>query len=207
VSAAALEARKSPRQARSRAAVEAIVEAAARILEMEGPAGFNTNAVARMAGVSIGSLYQYFPGKAALIAELSRRNAEAALAGLAEAAECTAGQPILARLRAFVRFAIAQQSARPRLARVLDRLEEGMELSTDARATAPAILALLTPVLAAERPGQAPEALAAIAGDCLALARTLIDRALDGPPSARAGLEDRLVGALGGYLIAAGLIA
>ncbi len=62
--------RKRPRQARSFATFEAILEAAARILESLGFAGFNTNAVAELAGVSIGSLYQYFPSKEALIVEL-----------------------------------------------------------------------------------------------------------------------------------------
>ncbi|MDH6269209.1 AcrR family transcriptional regulator [Rhizobium sp. SG_E_25_P2] len=47
--------------------VEAILEAGARILSGSGWAGFNTNAVAELAGVSIGSLYQYFPDKLALI--------------------------------------------------------------------------------------------------------------------------------------------
>jgi len=131
MSAARLEARKIPRQPRSQATVEAIVEAAARVLEAAGPAGFNTNAVARRAGVSVGSLYQYFPGKQALIAELSRRNAEAVLGGLAEVAAQTAGRPVLERLRGFVQFAIAQQSARPKLSRVLDQLEEGLALPTD----------------------------------------------------------------------------
>jgi AcrR family transcriptional regulator len=191
----ALEARKIPRQRRARATLEAIVEAAARILETDGAAGFNTNAVARRAGVSVGSLYQYFPGKQALVAELSRRNAEAALKGLAEAAQRTAGQPILLRLRAFVRFAIAQQAERPRLSRVLDQLEEALPLPTDAAATTSAIVVLLTQMDARMS--------ALVAGDCLATARTLIDRALDAGEPARAGLEDRVVGALAGYLAAA----
>jgi len=205
VTAAAIEARKSPRQQRARATVEAIVEAAARILETAGPAGFNTNAVARRAGVSVGSLYQYFPGKQALVAELSRRNAEAALEGLARVATRTSGQPTLARLRAFVRFAIAQQAERPRLSRVLDQFEEALPLTTDARASTPAILALLTPVLTAGEAEPNAVALDLIAGDCLALARTLIDRALDGGSLSCVGLEDRVVGALAGYLRAAGV--
>ncbi|MBR8500820.1 TetR/AcrR family transcriptional regulator, partial [Burkholderia cenocepacia] len=53
--------RKAPRQRRSVATVDAIVEAAARILERDGFDGYTTNAVAALAGVSIGSLYQYFP--------------------------------------------------------------------------------------------------------------------------------------------------
>lgn len=59
--------RKEPRQARSRATVESIVQAGARILSNEGWAGFTTNRVAELAGVSIGSLYQYFPDKLSLV--------------------------------------------------------------------------------------------------------------------------------------------
>jgi AcrR family transcriptional regulator len=60
--------RKLPRQQRARATCEAILEAAAHIIGREGLAGFNTNAVAERAGVSIGSLYQYFPNKDSLMA-------------------------------------------------------------------------------------------------------------------------------------------
>lgn len=59
--------RKAPRQARSKALVEAIIQAGARVLGDQGWAGFTTNKVAEAAGVSIGSLYQYFPDKLALI--------------------------------------------------------------------------------------------------------------------------------------------
>ena len=65
--------RRRPRQARSRATWEAIVEAAAQILERRGPAAFNTNEVAERAGVSIGTLYQYFEGKHAILAAAARR--------------------------------------------------------------------------------------------------------------------------------------
>jgi AcrR family transcriptional regulator len=65
--------RKRPRQRRSEATVDAILEAAARILESDGLDALTTNAVADRAGVSVGSLYQYFPGKTALLAELIRR--------------------------------------------------------------------------------------------------------------------------------------
>lgn len=58
---------RTPKQGRSKATVAAILEAAARILAESGWAGFNTNAVAARAGVSIGSLYEYFPNKQALV--------------------------------------------------------------------------------------------------------------------------------------------
>ena len=53
--------------------MEAILAAAARVLARESLAGFNTNRVAEVAGVSVGSLYQYFPNKAALVAALIER--------------------------------------------------------------------------------------------------------------------------------------
>jgi AcrR family transcriptional regulator len=65
--------RRRPRQARSRATWEAIVEAAAQILERRGAEGFNTAAVAERAGVSIGTLYQYFPDKQAILAAAAKR--------------------------------------------------------------------------------------------------------------------------------------
>jgi len=69
--------RRSPRQARSRATWEAIVEAAAQILERQGPEGLTTNDVAGRAGVSIGTLYQYFPDKQAILLAAARREAVA----------------------------------------------------------------------------------------------------------------------------------
>jgi AcrR family transcriptional regulator len=67
--------RRNPKQARSRATFDAILEAAAQILERCGPAGFNTNAIAERAGVSIGTLYQYFPDKAAILLAAAGREA------------------------------------------------------------------------------------------------------------------------------------
>ena len=62
----ALAPRKKPLQARSAATVQAILQAAAHILETDGLAACSTNAVALKAGVSIGSLYQYFPSREAI---------------------------------------------------------------------------------------------------------------------------------------------
>ena len=65
--------KKVPKQDRSRETVEAIVEATTRIIEAHGLAGLSTNRVARVAGVSVGSLYQYFPNKEALVDEVRAR--------------------------------------------------------------------------------------------------------------------------------------
>lgn len=66
--------RKEPRQARSKVTVEAIVGAGARILSDQGWSGFTTNKIANVAGVSIGSLYQYFPDKMSLVEAIRRRH-------------------------------------------------------------------------------------------------------------------------------------
>ncbi|MEZ4375191.1 MAG: TetR/AcrR family transcriptional regulator [Polyangiaceae bacterium] len=62
-----LKPRKSPQQERARVLVDAIVEAATRILKQEGAHALNTNHIAELAGVSVGSLYQYFPNKQAIL--------------------------------------------------------------------------------------------------------------------------------------------
>jgi len=59
--------RKLPRQARAKRTIESIFEATARIVEREGAEALSTNKVAQQAGVSIGTLYQYFPTKEAIV--------------------------------------------------------------------------------------------------------------------------------------------
>jgi AcrR family transcriptional regulator len=65
-----LRARKRPRQVRSRTTVDAILRAAAQVFAGRGYAATTTNHIAARAGVSIGSLYEYFPGKDALLVAL-----------------------------------------------------------------------------------------------------------------------------------------
>lgn len=64
--------RKRPKQARSARLVEAILQAAVRVLERDGAAGFTTVRVAERAGVSVGSLYQYFPNKQSILFRLQQ---------------------------------------------------------------------------------------------------------------------------------------
>ena len=66
--------RKHASQERSRATVDALIEATARILVREGFDSASTNRIAEQAGVSVGSLYQYFPGKEALVAAVIERH-------------------------------------------------------------------------------------------------------------------------------------
>src|SRR5215469_8872305 len=66
--------RKQASQERSRATVDALIEATARILVGEGFDKASTNRIAERAGVSVGSLYQYFPSKEALVAAVMERH-------------------------------------------------------------------------------------------------------------------------------------
>ena len=70
-------ARRRPKQVRALATRDAILEAATQILERHGEGAFTTNRVAERAGVSIGTLYQYFADKQAILAALARREAAA----------------------------------------------------------------------------------------------------------------------------------
>jgi len=76
--------RKVPAQSRSRETVEAILEATAQLLDRAGYDALNTNAIAARAGISVGSLYQYFPNKQAICGELTRRYVERQRAAFAE---------------------------------------------------------------------------------------------------------------------------
>ncbi|KPY86837.1 TetR/AcrR family transcriptional regulator [Pseudomonas syringae pv. tagetis] len=87
--------RKIPAQARSRATVDAIIQAATYILTKVGWDGLTTNAIAERAGVNIGSLYQFFPNKEAVIAELQRRHAAATRTDLLGALDVLPQQPTL----------------------------------------------------------------------------------------------------------------
>jgi AcrR family transcriptional regulator len=117
--------RKQPRQARSRATIEAILDAAARILAQRGWEGFTTNAAAEVAGVSIGSLYQYFPNKLALIEAVRHRHFDQVLAALRAAADRTLSPT--QRVSALVDGMIAVHARQPAAHRVL--LEEAPRAS------------------------------------------------------------------------------
>ncbi len=111
--------RKRPRQARSRATVDAILEASARVLLRHGFDGITTNAVAEAAGVSIGSLYQYFPNKEALVAGLVERHVEECNAAVMSELARVARLPMIEAIRAVIELTIQTHAREPELHRVL----------------------------------------------------------------------------------------
>jgi AcrR family transcriptional regulator len=85
-----------------------------------GSSAFNTNDVAAKAGVSIGTLYQYFPDKESLVAELKRRNRQALAGSVHEIFDGAADRPMAETLRAAIRTLLARHVREPALHRVLE---------------------------------------------------------------------------------------
>ena len=119
-----LKPRKKPLQARARRTVEAILEGAAQVFEKHGYARTTTDRIAERAGVSVGSLYQYFPNKDAVIVALAERHQEA---GLRRVRDLLTDVPVATLaaldldvlLESFVRDLIVLHRNHPRLHRLL----------------------------------------------------------------------------------------
>lgn len=111
--------RKAASQERSRATVGALVEATARILVKEGFDKASTNRIAEVAGVSVGSLYQYFPSKEALVAAVIERHRQEIMQTVrGELAEVLA-QPVEKAMRTLVAAAVKAHRVDPELHHVL----------------------------------------------------------------------------------------
>jgi AcrR family transcriptional regulator len=185
--------RKAPSQSRSEETVAAIVEAAAQVLEAEGFEGFNTNAVARRAGVSIGSIYQYFPGKDALTVALIQRETKRFYDDMAVALTKRSGK---AALEYLIGAAVRQQLQRPILARLLD-IEEGRPALRN-EIGASALQSLFTTIIERAVPKhKRPEV---VAGDLYGIIRGLVDAAGERGETDIASVERRLHAAVFGYL-------
>jgi len=107
--------RKIPTQARAQATVDALIEATARILIEEGAVGVNTNRVAAVAGVSVGSLYQYFPGKDALIMAVVEAHAARVVGVLGHAFMTAVDQPLPQAIEKLVGTIVDTHSEQPAL--------------------------------------------------------------------------------------------
>ncbi|GGA03569.1 TetR/AcrR family transcriptional regulator [Dyella caseinilytica] len=111
--------RKTPLQQRSRSTVAALVEAGARVLVQHGWSRFTTNQVAEIAGVSIGSLYQYFPDKLALAEAIRQRHLDEVLKVLTPASMHGDGVPNDTWIAPWVDGIIATHSKNQTLHRIL----------------------------------------------------------------------------------------
>ena len=129
-SPASLKPRKTPSQSRSRVTVDAIFEATIQVLLSQGMAGLTTTSVSERAGVSVGTMYQYFPNKQALVYALNERF----LTALAERVEATClrmrGRPMAEAAEALIDTYWAVKTERVELTQALYR--SVAELENDA---------------------------------------------------------------------------
>ncbi len=199
--------RKAPRQQRSQATVAVILQAATRVLTRLSLAGFNTNRVAEVAGVSVGSLYQYFPNKAALVTALIDR----AQTELADACEQlvqqiknpATGQPgntLAESLGALAQLTIGQQYAKPVFAAALDHEEARLPVQKQYRAAQERVLASMLQLFAHQHAELATDLPESAARDFFAITKALVETEAGVLKKSLADLDVRIARALLGYL-------
>ena len=188
--------RKQPRQARAQHTVNAIIEASARILEGQGHSGFTTNAVAELAGASIGTLYQYFPDKDALLGALIARETSRLIEEVEAASMIATGR---GALDGVIEAAVRHQVRRPRLARLLDFEEARLPLDANTQLVRAKIATLLADIL--RRPDLPQQSdVPSATGDVLAIIRGMLDAAGERGEEGQAPLIVRVRRAVLGYL-------
>ena len=111
--------RKQPRQVRAELTRQRILTAAAHVFGEHGYAAGTTNRIAERAGISIGSLYQYFPNKDAILAELLVRHLDDGTAAAAKLLTGPLPGPIEEVFRVFVRLTVESHLDDPHLLRML----------------------------------------------------------------------------------------
>ena len=191
-----LKPRKIPQQSRAEQTVATILEAAARVLETKGMDGMNTNLVAQRAGVGVGSLYQYFPNKDAIIVALSKREGAVFFAEAEGALSEPTGQRALEHL---ITVSVRQQLRRPALARALDFEENRPAIASELATSKAAFRDVIRQILAREDIPPQPN-METTTDDLVVVLRAIVDAAGERGESDRKDLESRVSRALFGYL-------
>lgn len=173
-----------------------ILEAAARIIEREGLKAVSTNAVAETAGVSIGSLYQYFPNQVAILAELTRRERDFLRVGISRIAMQPDCVSLDHAVEAMIEAAVAQRLARPHLALALDFAEASFDLTVETERMGENVTRSVAAMLRRHGYPRADEA----AQDLVSMAKGMIDAAGLAGETDAAALCARLRRAALGYL-------
>jgi AcrR family transcriptional regulator len=133
--------RRTPVQERSQETVKIIFEAAARILERDGRAAFTTNAVAELAGISVGTLYHYFQSKDAILIAMARCEMQAHQSAVTQAVCGSLGksQGVRAIVRALLQAFDQRLQARQIAMDTLITHGLGAEIATPVQAIAQAL--------------------------------------------------------------------
>lgn len=181
--------RKQPRQARSSDLVAAVLEAATQVLGEVGAERFTTARVAERAGVSIGSLYQYFPNKAAILFQLQSdewRDTTALLAGILTDPATAPGARLRAAVHAFVRSECAEAAMRRALDAAAPAYRDAPEAAEPQLAGAQAFREFLHAALPS-----VPEAERQVAGEIIATTLGTVGERISESIRDEAALETR----------------
>jgi AcrR family transcriptional regulator len=111
--------RRTPTQDRAHQTIEVLLQATAQVLVEVGYARLSTNRVAKRAGVSVGTLYQYFSDKDALVEALARRVAERQLAVIAEQLAHSVDAPLESTVRSLIQGVVEAKRVEPELSQAL----------------------------------------------------------------------------------------
>jgi AcrR family transcriptional regulator len=193
--------RKQPQQARAAATVETILEAATRVLSDSSLTGFNTNRIAEVAGVSVGSIYQYFPNKASLVAALIERAQNSLASAVELSLQQSHGQQLAKVLNELIEVAIEHQFGNAVLAAALDHEEQRLPLDEVLTAAQLRIARAVQRALEGhiELANTPVSAITAI--DCLTIAKAMIESEAARSKPDLSGLRKRVLRALQGYLL------
>ncbi|MFG1497880.1 TetR/AcrR family transcriptional regulator [Saccharospirillum sp. HFRX-1] len=119
--------RKSPTQARSQATVQVILEATIQVLVTQGAAYLTTARIAERAGVSVGSIYQYYPNKQALLLAVLNQHLEKIIQAIESVCDELNGQPLEAIGCGITSAFVAVKMERPDVSRALYMLPSDEE--------------------------------------------------------------------------------
>lgn len=192
--------RKAPKQDRSAFMVEAILEAATRVLARQSLEGFNTNRVADVAGVSIGSLYQYFPNKAALMTALIVREHEKLCADIERCVQRSAGKSLQSTVEALARIGVQHQYEDALFAAAIDHEEKRLPLEIVLAPFQARMITAIEMVASRHRQAMSQSLPESAARDCLTIAKAIVESEVASKPSERKALVARVTHALMGYL-------
>lgn len=166
--------RKRPTQPRSRQTVDAILTAAEDVLLRSGLTGFTTNAVAHRAGVSIGSLYQFYPGKEAILAALVRNMRRDMLAALVIARKSVDQSDLAEAIGTMIDASLEHHLRAPELTELLEQAEARLPLDAETQALKANMFQLVLSLF--ERHGvDQPQT---VAQDVIAMCHGMVDAAI-----------------------------
>lgn len=144
---AVVQPRKQPRQKRSQDTVVVILEAAVEVICKHGLTELNTNRIAERAGVSIGSVYQYFPGREAILARLVRDMRSGMLEDFKAAIDDQCDTTLKSAVDALVSAALQHHLKNPYLTSCLEKAEEELPLDEETQELKVAMSAIVVSVL------------------------------------------------------------